>query len=688
MKQRWRFWTWVALIWVLSTLVDRLWWTLQTGVPAWDQADYLNSAMDHGRALGLLPGGGWQGWQALLDLSPKIPPLASLVNGTVMALSGDAPEQAAWSLSLWHGLLLVVMAGWGRRLQGEGLALIACLLAALTPAFLDLRTDYVLEMALVASCSLAIWRLGVWCDPQTGGRWGQAWGCTVAALAAVLVKQSALLVLVPAGFWAAGMAIRRRGPWLRQALLLPFLTAALVGPWLRHNWITSLGGTNRAVFESAAREGDPGVLSLASWLWYPRLLPEQLGGVLLLVGLSGVLLWCWQRQQVSTDHAWSWRWLVINLVAAWVLTTLSPNKGDRYIAPLLPALLLLLARGWWQWGHWLQARRSALVWPLFGAGLLACVPAGWAHQLHRFEDRPRGPVEALVEAAGGADPSSPPATLIVVPSTSDLNQHNVSFYGRRRGGQTVGRQLGGSRRDREPVLERAEWVVLAEGNQGSVRKAARRLDQAVRSSGVFQLVNQFQRPRGGSYSLWRRSTMHPIAEPSFADRFPSLAAGLAAGPVGLDPVFAAVGQEHMLDGHFSYRDPVRSEALEALAQDPQAISPRWTLALLAVLENRPAQASEQFEALQRLLPDNPWPTAYRSVVNLAGWNPWQAAAAADGSNVSNPVLVALGDLSGVLSGAVWRIPAAMTSVPAAVTAVEEALEPSSNQEQDQEQASS
>ena len=118
------------------------------------------------------------------------------------------------------------------------------------------------------------------------------------------------------------------------------------------------------------------------------------------------------------------------------------------------------------------------MWPLFGAGLLACVPAGWAHQLHRFEDRPRGPVEALVKAAGGADPSTSPATLIVVPSTSDLNQHNVSFYGRRHGGQTVGRQLGGSLQDREPVLARTEWVVLAEGDQGSVRKAARSLDQA------------------------------------------------------------------------------------------------------------------------------------------------------------------------------------------------------------------
>ena len=132
---------------------------------------------------------------------------------------------------------------------------------------------------------------------------------------------------------------------------------------------------------------------------------------------------------------------------------------------------------------------------------------------------------------------------------------------------------------------------------------------------------------------------------------------------------------------------MRSQALKALAQDPEAVKPHWTLALLAVLENRPEQASSHFEALQRLLPDNPWPAAYRSVVNLAGWNPWQAAAAANGASVSNPVLAALGDLSGVLSGAIWRIPDAMTSVPAAITAVEKALEPASNPKTDHEHAS-
>ena len=681
MSQRCRFWGGVTLIWLLATVADRLWWTLQGGVPAWDQADYLNSALDHGRALGLAPGGVWQGWNALLDLSPKIPPLASLVNGSVMVVSGGAPDQAAWSLSLWHGLLLIAVAGWGRRLYGPGFAWLACGLTAMVPALLELRTDYVLEMPLTAVCTLALWRLDVWCDPSGGGRWNQAWGCTLAALAALLVKQSAFLVLTPAGLGALFFVLRRRAHWLRQAMLLPFMGAALLGPWLRHNWITSLGGTNRAVFESAAREGDPGVLSWASWLWYPRLLPEQLGVVLLAVGVSGLMLWWLRRHDPSADRSWSWRWLVINLLAAWILTTFSPNKGDRYIAPLLPMLVLLLARGWWQWGLWWQHKGLRWMRPWLAAGLLACTPAGFSTQLERLGDRPRGPLEALVDAAGADDSPSPSRTLIVVPSTPDLNQHNVSYYGRRHGGHVVGRQLGGNDADRDPVLARADWVVLAEGDQGSVRKAARRLDRAVRRSGVFEQVKQFQRPQGGSYSLWRRRGNQPVQRPSFAERFPLLALGLAQGPAGLDPVFSAVALEHMLDGHFSYRQPVFLEATRRLKINPKDQQARWTLALLAVLANRPHEASEQFAQLQTLIPDNPWPAAYRSVVNLAGWNPWAAMAIADsaGQQHQEPVLRALGDLSGVLSGAVWRFPAALNSVPAAVTSVEAGLE-SSDQE--------
>lgn len=150
----------------MSTAADRLWLALDQRLPAWDQADYLNSAVDHGRALGLLAGGGWPGWDGLLDLSPKIPPLASLVNGTVMAISGQAPDQASWALALWHGLLLLVVACWGRQLQGRSFGLLAAALLAVAPALASLRVDYTLDLPVSAASVLALWLLGRWQAPR------------------------------------------------------------------------------------------------------------------------------------------------------------------------------------------------------------------------------------------------------------------------------------------------------------------------------------------------------------------------------------------------------------------------------------------------------------------------------------------------------------------------------------------
>ncbi|QNJ07156.1 dolichyl-phosphate-mannose-mannosyltransferase family protein [Synechococcus sp. MEDNS5] len=686
----------LLLLWVLSTAADRLWWSSHGGLPAWDQADYLNSALDHGRALGLLPAGSWQGWQALLDLSPKIPPLGSLVNGAIIAVSGDAPAQAAWSLSLWNGLLLLATAGWALSLRSpqrlaREFALLAAAAVSLAPMLLELRTDYLLELPLTACVTLALWRVGCWLDNTRPTSWWQALIAALAVAVALLVKQSALLVLIPACAWALVVALRsgvRRQAQL--ALGLAVVTLSLL-PWLHHNWITTLGGTNRAVIESAAREGDPGVLTLAGWLWYPRLIPDQIGWVLLVIGLSGLvlLLQQWRSGLVAPsrdggDRRQAWVWLLGMLVLGWLFTNLSPNKDSRYIAPLLPPLLLLLSRGWLQWGLWIRGRWPVQARWLPGAalaigGLAAATPA-WMQQSARLQNPHQGPLESIVQRAGGGVPGVAPKTLIVVPSTPDLNQHNVSYYGRRSGGQLVGRQLGGSLDHVQPVLNYAELVLLAEGDQGSVRKAARRLDRAVRDSGVFERVDTFSRPGGGSYSLWRRRADVPVSL-GFDQRFPALASALEKGPSGLDPIFRSVAIEHMLDGHFLYRGPAREAALARLRAYPGDRQARWTLALLAVLANRPTEASRQFAALEQALPDNPWPSAFRAVVLLAGWNPSEAAAVASAANErqgDQPVLMGLDAAGSVLSGAIWRLPDAVDILPKAIRVIEQSLNPQEN----------
>ncbi|MEB3332334.1 MAG: glycosyltransferase family 39 protein [Synechococcaceae cyanobacterium] len=682
LRPQWRWWLALGLLWILTSAADRLWLQLDQRLPAWDQADYLNSAVDHGRALGLL-GGRWQGWSALLDLSPKIPPLASLIHGSVMALAGQAPDQAAWSLVGWHGLLLLVVAAWGRQLLSPGFGLLAAALLCLTPALAALRVDYTLDLAVTASSTLALWLLGRWQRPgPEGGRWGQALAAGAAIGAALLVKQSALLVLLLPGLWAAGQALWRRGRRL-QLLMMLTLLLALVLPWLHHNWITTLSGTNRSVIESAAREGDPSGLSAAGLLWYLRLLPAQLGALPVGVALLGAVLGGWQRWRAQKAPGVSWRpwpagwpWLVGCIAAGWLLTTLSPNKDARYIAPVLPLLVLLLARGWWQLGLGLQARWGAKPAALALAAALASGGADTiAARRAEIEAAPAAPVQAVLESLRQRV-GRQPTTLIVLPSTAALNQHNISSFGRLGGGAIVGRQAGKRDTEHPLVLDQARWLLLASGDQGTKDKPSRRLSRKVRRDGRFALVQRWPWSRGRQVELWQRRPDAAPPEP-FDGRFIALARGLEQGPAGLARVFDAVGSEHQLDGHLLYQPRVARWAHQRLAARPDDRDALWSLTLLALLQNRPTQASAWLGRLQTLEPANPWPPAYRSVVLLADWNPWQAREMLEQApgRSSQPLLQGLYDLSVVLSGDLRALGGLRRSLPTAVDAVRVELAP-------------
>ena len=677
---------WLALLglWLAATAADRLWLGLDQRLPAWDQADYLNSAVDHGRALGLLPGGGWPGWAGLLDLSPKIPPLASLVNGAVMAISGDGPAEAAWALAVWHGLLLLAVAAWGRQLVGPGFALLAAALTALAPALAELRVDYTLDLALAACTTLALWLLGRWQAPA-GGRWGQAILAALAVAAAVLVKQSALLMLVPPCLWAAGRGLGQRGRRL-QVLAALAIVLASCAPWLRHNWITTIGGTNRAVLESAAAEGDPPVLSLASLLWYPRLWPAQLGGISLGGGLAGwavILARRLRARQPLLPLPPGWGWLIGCCLSGWLLTTLSPNKGDRYIASVLPLLILLLARGWWELGLTLQRQlqrrgrtgrgSGALALALGLAALAGSSLQSRAAALQTSRSSPLPELMAELRGRVGRQPT----TVLLLPGAADLNDHTATFYGRRDQGQILVRSLGKNRADHPLVLERADWVVLASGDQGHRRPAVQELSRGLRGDGRFLLVKQWPWSQGRQVELWRR---RPGTEPApFDASFIAMASQLAEGPGGLARVLEAIGPQHQLDAHFLYQRRVERWARQRLRTQADDTEALWSLALLRVLQQRPAEAAAWFGRLEPLLPANPWPSAYRSVLLLADWQPWPARQAAEAAlrrpgQAEQPVLRALADVAAASGGDPRGLPAARQSLPRAVAAIEAALE--------------
>jgi hypothetical protein len=266
-------------------------------------------------------------------------------------------------------------------------------------------------------------------------------------------------------------------------------------------------------------------------------------------------------------------------------------------------------------------------------------------------------------------------TLVVLPSSSKINEHNLTTFGRLGGGRIVARFLGKRESEHPLVLERSAWILLATGDQGTRHPPVRRLSRRIRADGRFTRIAVWSWSEDRELELWRRriEAGPPLR---FDPEFVRLARGLEEGPAGLAPVFRSIGPEHQLDGHFLYQKRVEKWAQQRLRKDPRHEAALWSLALLSTLRNRPQEADRWFARLQELNPDNHWPPAYRAVVLLADWRPWKARrllADQPGTLKGHPVVAGLLDLSRLLGGNPMALVDVRRTLPSAIREVEQNL---------------
>ena len=619
------WWCAIAFIWSLSCLLDHTWLHLDHDLPSWDQAEYLSSAIDHGRQLGMLNSGQWEGVKALLDLSPKIPPLSSIISGSLMAVVGQSPDQAAWILSLWHGVLLVTVASWGRCIGDRRLGLLAALILAIAPGLAEHRVEFTLDLPLTGATTLALFTLYCWQRPgPEGGRWTQAIIASTSITASILIKQSALLVVVLPTIWAGLQALKERKRCIQLFSGLGIAMIAIL-PWLQHNWITTLGGTHRAVIASAAEEGDPGPLQLESWIWYPRLLPRQIGGVVLGSGLAGFLPhFLKRRNHVGQQSNQGICWLTGSAICILAATSLSPNKDVRYIAPLLPLLSIILARGWLillvlGTKQWQRAIGVILVLLVSLLSAVELIGIRW-NQIRSHPGSPAADViERIRELSENRD-----ITVLMAASKRDFNEHTLSYLGKVNGGSIKARRLGRSKDHSSLAREQAHWWVLATGDQGTSRKSGQRLSKAIRQDSRFEKVQSWNWSKGREIELWKRKASAPEPE-SFDLRFIALARAMEAGPAALQAIFEEVDPWHLLDPAFTYQNRVELWALKALELKPDDRDALWSLALINVLRNRPNQAADWFEHIENTDREESWAHTYRLAVLIANWQTCKAS---------------------------------------------------------------
>ncbi len=500
----------------MGAVGDRIWFALDHSVSAWDQSQYLTGSLNYWRALQHPQWFSCEWWASFWLLSSKMPPLTYITAAVFQNIFGLGPDQATLVQLLFSGILLISVYGLGTQLFSVEVGLWAAGLCQLLPGIYQYKLDFLVDYPLTALVMLSFWCLTVWRDikplsyqraQRKGWLWAVAFGLSFGL--ALMVKQTALFFILTPVLWIGVGTIRRR-TWGRLAQLVGglFLSVLVFGPWYRTNWLIILTAGKRATVDSAIIKGDPALNTLAAWTYYWKALPHEVSWPLLVVPIVGLLLY-WKR----SANLRSVTWLVLFWAGGYLLSSLNINKDDRYVLPYLPVVALFLAYGLSRWGHRIR-------WGVVGLAvvlmLLNIFPVGgvWGNIVtqvlspnahHRAYTGPAWPHRQVIDEIIHTSPYLR-STLGVLPSTAQINQHNLNYYGALENFQVYGRQVGTRQKDVFQDARSLFWFLTKTGDQGSVQtEPEAAIVQTVEHSPDFQLDKTWNLPDGSILKLYHSS---------------------------------------------------------------------------------------------------------------------------------------------------------------------------------------
>ncbi|MCP6759381.1 MAG: glycosyltransferase family 39 protein [Fischerella sp. CENA71] len=544
----------LGIIWLLGAVCDRIWFSLDNSVPAWDQANYLTDTLIYLQALQHPQWWDSQWWQNFWMLSSKIPPLTYIVAAVAQNIFGAGPDQATLIMLLFSAILLGSVYGLGAILFSEVVGLWAAALCQVIPALYVLRLDFLLDYPLAAVVTLSFFCLTAW---KFSSRDAINRVCKKSRLEtrliasvqsqeskivlpislllaaifglslglALMVKQTALFFLLTPIVWIAFGAFRQRR-WQQLAQLIGALCLSVLvfSPWYRTNWLLIITSSKRATIDSAVAEGDPSLNTLQAWTYYWQQLPEQVSLPLLLIPIFALLIY-WGRSVEDRESKKlygdksplpSLKWLAIFFISAYFLSSLNPNKDPRYVLPYLPTFSVFLAYGLTRFRS-LWGRR--IRWGTFGLAVLLMLfnlfPIGgfagdWlkltlSPDVQHYPNMKQELAHRQIIAEIINTEPYLRSTLGVLPSTKKINQYNLNYYGRLANSQVYGRQVGIKKKFVKQDARSLEWFLTKTGKQGSVPKAQALMVKTIEQDGNFQLQKSWVAD-GGTINLYHQKT--------------------------------------------------------------------------------------------------------------------------------------------------------------------------------------
>jgi hypothetical protein len=310
----------LLVVFLLNAWVLITWISTDTRPLAWDQAIHTEVAQDYQARIEK------EGFFSILKPAYyNYPPLYHLTLSWVLDIPDDVANAGAIINIIYLGFLLLGLFLLGRVYLDPWPAVIAAFVLTCYPVFIEAFKYPLVDLPLTAWLTWAILAL-IKSDHFSKKGWSIIFGITFAL--GMLTKWTAFVYVSGPLAWSTFYVIKTKR-WKMWALSLGIFFL-IIFPWYAINIIPMVDRLIRVSTMDPA--GHIEIPKWLGWTWYGMALFRQMGLVLTLLFIPGLVAVYWKPKLFPL-----FLWFITSLV----LFSFLHNKNIRYTMPVLPAVAIL-----------------------------------------------------------------------------------------------------------------------------------------------------------------------------------------------------------------------------------------------------------------------------------------------------------------------------------------------------------
>ena len=509
----------LTLIIICSLLIDKIYHANTFYLPGWDQGYHLNKLFSTYNIFANIKLSSFDWWNNLWRISDTYRgPFTYIVSSFFLLIFGKNYENSLISNNIFSIITILCIFNISKEIGNKKAGLWGSLIFAFNPYIFDQRVDYLIDISQVCFINLNFFILFKFIRNKGGVLLSLLLGTTLGFV--FLTKPTGLLFLVfPYSYTFIyllnGFKLKKNG----LSNLIIFITSFLimVWPWMSINWLTIITSILNSWQWGIKYQDGLEANTLEGIIFYPRKIFNLIGPFIIgsffvisfidfFKNLGKEKIFFRRLNNFSKEYIFLLS-LPINIL---IICTLTSTKDLRFILPIFPSLCIFSGffisnlRNYF----WINYYRMMIFIIVISTSVLHLF-----HQINLSKDlvgdsTSYWPHSEIIEKVNSFSPNLK-SVIAVLPDTRQLNTFNLSAEAKLQDKNVAFRQIMSNEKSIKEDLNRFNWFILKDGDQGAMSNDARKkLAQLIKESDVFENFNSWYLPDGSKATLYKRKRIN------------------------------------------------------------------------------------------------------------------------------------------------------------------------------------